>query len=166
MDCGEVLSDASMMDEETHKPLFFSRGNKQAQQAFFFCDFSRFVGRRHFWCHALPCPGFFFLLLCPRRPCNTHIHSGFGRTTQFRAYVNYCVAVYARDLKVDNLLVGRDGLIKLCDFGSCSTDHRAFHFPKVGVGLAVGAMYREQSGWGLLTKAAWLLHTYKPKTEQ
>ncbi|CAN0041743.1 unnamed protein product, partial [Sphacelaria rigidula] len=32
-----------------------------------------------------------------------------------------------RDLKVDNLLVGRDGLIKLCDFGSCSTTHRSYY---------------------------------------
>lgn len=39
---------------------------------------------------------------------------------------------FARDLKVDNLLVGRDGLIKLCDFGSCSTTHRAYHGGKVG----------------------------------
>ncbi|CAN0311256.1 unnamed protein product, partial [Ectocarpus sp. 4 AP-2014] len=35
-----------------------------------------------------------------------------------------------RDLKVDNLLVGRDGLIKLCDFGSCSTQHKAYLSPK------------------------------------
>lgn len=40
--------------------------------------------------------------------------------------------ILSRDLKVDNLVVGRDGVIKLCDFGSCSTDHRAFYFPKVG----------------------------------
>lgn len=36
-----------------------------------------------------------------------------------------------RDLKVDNLLVGRDGLIKLCDFGSCSTTHRSYHGAQV-----------------------------------
>lgn len=29
-----------------------------------------------------------------------------------------------RDMKVENLLVGSDGTVKLCDFGSCSTDHR------------------------------------------
>lgn len=41
------------------------------------------------------------------------------------------LSFFSRDLKVENLLVGRDGLIKLCDFGSCSTSHRAYHLPKV-----------------------------------
>lgn len=36
-----------------------------------------------------------------------------------------------RDLKVENLLVGRDGLIKLCDFGSCSTTHRSYRGAQV-----------------------------------
>jgi len=27
-------------------------------------------------------------------------------------------------MKVENLLIGNDGLVKLCDLGSCSTDHR------------------------------------------
>jgi serine/threonine protein kinase len=31
-----------------------------------------------------------------------------------------------RDVKVENLLVASDGTVKLCDFGSCSTDHRVF----------------------------------------
>lgn len=47
-------------------------------------------------------------------------------------FVSSFVFRFARDLKVDNLLVGRDGLIKLCDFGSCSTTHRAYHGGKVG----------------------------------
>ena len=59
----------------------------------------------------------------------------YGRTNAGPHTLWYCF----RDLKVDNLLVGRDGLIKLCDFGSCSTDHRAFRFPKVSVGLVVRA---------------------------
>lgn len=44
--------------------------------------------------------------------------------------VSLCL-VLVRDLKVENLLVGRDGQIKLCDFGSCSTTHRAYHGSKV-----------------------------------
>jgi len=31
-----------------------------------------------------------------------------------------------RDIKVENFLFGRDGLLKLCDFGSCSTDHQIY----------------------------------------
>ncbi|CAM9305397.1 unnamed protein product [Chrysoparadoxa australica] len=31
-----------------------------------------------------------------------------------------------RDLKIENVLVGRDGRYKLCDFGSVTTDHRAY----------------------------------------
>ena len=32
-----------------------------------------------------------------------------------------------RDVKVENLLIAAvDGTIKLCDLGSCSTDHRVF----------------------------------------
>jgi AP2-associated kinase len=32
----------------------------------------------------------------------------------------------ARDLKVENILMGPDGLWKLCDFGSTSTNHKRF----------------------------------------
>lgn len=31
-----------------------------------------------------------------------------------------------RDLTLDNLLVGTDGRVKLCDFGSCSASHRSY----------------------------------------
>lgn len=44
----------------------------------------------------------------------------------------FALTRWSRDLKVDNLLVGRDGLIKLCDFGSCSTTHRSYHGTEVG----------------------------------
>ncbi|OMO69790.1 hypothetical protein CCACVL1_19265 [Corchorus capsularis] len=35
-----------------------------------------------------------------------------------------------RDLKVENLLLGSDGLWKLCDFGSTSTNHKRFEKPE------------------------------------
>lgn len=80
--------------------------------------------------------------------------------------VNVCLPWlfwFCRDLKVDNLLVGRDGLIKLCDFGSCSTQHKAYLSPKVR-GLKCATPFVERvsegglgwvwlSGFGLLATA-------------
>ena len=38
-------------------------------------------------------------------------------------------AGFCRDLKVENVLMGGDGLWKLCDFGSTSTNHKHFDKP-------------------------------------
>ncbi|CAN0049763.1 unnamed protein product, partial [Phaeothamnion confervicola] len=38
-----------------------------------------------------------------------------------------------RDLKVENLLVGSDGRVKLCDFGSCSRSHRCYEGREISV---------------------------------
>lgn len=37
---------------------------------------------------------------------------------------------FSRDLKAENLLLTSDGLWKLCDFGSTSTNHKRFEKPE------------------------------------
>lgn len=67
--------------------------------------------------------------------------SGYFDEKQILAmFRDVCNAVFAmhcqsppiahRDLKVENLLLGSDGLWKLCDFGSISTNHKRFEKPE------------------------------------
>ncbi|RXH76829.1 hypothetical protein DVH24_019717 [Malus domestica] len=67
--------------------------------------------------------------------------AGFFEEKQVLAiFRDVCNAVFAmhsqsppiahRDLKAENLLLGPDGLWKLCDFGSISTNHKRFEKPE------------------------------------
>lgn len=67
--------------------------------------------------------------------------AGFFEEKQvFAIFRDVCNAVFAmhcqsppiahRDLKAENLLLGPDGLWKLCDFGSTSTNHKRFEKPE------------------------------------
>ena len=73
-----------------------------------------------------PTFGSWFLLFFFFRAGWVSIHDRLG------AHFIFILLGFTRDLKVENLLVGKDGLIKLCDFGSCSTTHRAYHNSEVG----------------------------------
>ncbi|KAL2514201.1 Protein kinase superfamily protein [Forsythia ovata] len=67
--------------------------------------------------------------------------AGFFEEKQIlQIFRDVCNAVFAmhcktppiahRDLKAENLLLGSDGLWKLCDFGSTSTNHKCFEKPE------------------------------------
>lgn len=42
----------------------------------------------------------------------------------------YFFILFFRDLKAENVLLGPDGLWKLCDYGSTSTNHKRFEKPE------------------------------------
>jgi len=42
----------------------------------------------------------------------------------------YFLILFFRDLKAENVLLGPDGLWKLCDYGSTSTNHKRFEKPE------------------------------------
>ncbi|KAI7734547.1 hypothetical protein M8C21_025075 [Ambrosia artemisiifolia] len=63
-----------------------------------------------------------------------------------------------RDLKAENLLVGPDGLWKLCDFGSTSTNHKRFERPEEmgieedNIRKHTTPAYRSPEMWDLLLR--------------
>lgn len=64
-------------------------------------------------------------------------HSKLPEKTICSLFIQICKAVQClhtqsppichRDLKIENILIGADGTIKLCDFGSCTTRVQAYH---------------------------------------
>nr|XP_043623704.1 AP2-associated protein kinase 1 isoform X2 [Erigeron canadensis] len=95
--------------------------------------------------------------------------SGFFEEKQiFQIFRDICNAVFAmhcqsppvahRDLKAENLLLGSDGLWKLCDFGSISTNHKRFERPEEmgieedNIRKHTTPAYRSPEMWDLLLR--------------
>ncbi|XP_057454106.1 uncharacterized protein LOC130745753 [Lotus japonicus] len=86
---------------------------------------------------------FLVMEFCEKSLVNVLESRGAGYFDEKQVFVIFrdvCNAVFAmhcqsppiahRDLKAENLLLGSDGLWKLCDFGSTSTNHKRFEKPE------------------------------------
>ncbi|XP_065624769.1 actin-regulating kinase PRK1-like [Quercus suber] len=86
---------------------------------------------------------FLMMEFCEKSLVNVQESRGTGFLDEKQVlsiFRDVCNAVFAmhcqsppiahRDLKAENLLLGSDGVWKLCDFGSTSTNHKRFEKPE------------------------------------
>lgn len=63
---------------------------------------------------------------------NNHSHLSVSFLIEEHYHNGLVIILHCKcsDLKAENLLLGSDGLWKLCDFGSTSTNHKRFERPE------------------------------------